>query len=288
LSKLGDNIRCLRKAYGETQEELGFALGVEKNTISSYETGRTEPGKEMLSSIAKHYLVSVEELLFTDLSYMGKINFKEDDKYIIFKKISKFFPCIWTETAMENEHFKKACEKHKHFIEVSEKNCEFEVDALFACIKEYEEAYLTEVSREEAAANFVGLCFLFILILKMTPKMVNDRPAVIAKLASLDSELNDALENIDSNYEKDSLEFKELFYDQEMKKKMQEMKIVIKKSRTLCELADYYVALEYFSGIIENELEYEFNQRIGMEMLKAFTAIGNRYARQLLTLLTIR
>lgn len=284
MSRLGDNIRSLRKGYGETQEELGFALGVEKNTISSYETGRTEPGKEMLASIAKHYLLSVEELLFTDLSYMEVINFEEVDKYILFKKISKFFPSIWTETAMENEHFKKACEKHKHFIEVSEKNCEFEVDDFFSCIEEYEEAYLAEVSKEEAAANFVGLCFLLILILKMTPKMVNDRPAVLEKLASLDSELNDALENIDSNFEKDSLEFKELFYDQEMKKKMQEMKIVIKKSNTLCELADYYIALEYFWGIIDNELEYEFNQRIGMEMLKSFAVVGNRYARRFINI----
>ena len=74
MIKLGNNIRGLRKAYGETQEELGFALGVEKNTISSYETGRTEPGKEMLSMIASHYFVSVEELLLTDLSSMKKIN----------------------------------------------------------------------------------------------------------------------------------------------------------------------------------------------------------------------
>ena len=29
--KLGNNIRCLRMAYGETQEQLGDAIGVEKN-----------------------------------------------------------------------------------------------------------------------------------------------------------------------------------------------------------------------------------------------------------------
>ena len=40
LDKLGNNIRCLRIAYGETQEDLGWAIGVEKNTISYYEKGR--------------------------------------------------------------------------------------------------------------------------------------------------------------------------------------------------------------------------------------------------------
>ena len=33
--KLGNNIRCLRLAYGETQEQLGNAINVAKNTVSS-------------------------------------------------------------------------------------------------------------------------------------------------------------------------------------------------------------------------------------------------------------
>lgn len=64
--KLGNNIRCLRMAYGETQEQLGDAIGVEKNTVSSYEKGRTEPNKEILSLISSHYMISVEELLSYD------------------------------------------------------------------------------------------------------------------------------------------------------------------------------------------------------------------------------
>ncbi len=36
LKRLGANIKSLRNAYGETQEELGAAIFVEKNTISSY------------------------------------------------------------------------------------------------------------------------------------------------------------------------------------------------------------------------------------------------------------
>ena len=46
LKKMGANIRCLRMAYGETQEQLGEAIFVEKNTVSYYETGKREPNKE--------------------------------------------------------------------------------------------------------------------------------------------------------------------------------------------------------------------------------------------------
>lgn len=65
MNKLGNNIRCLRMAYGETQEQLGFAIDVAKNTISSYEKGRTEPDKNILSLLSVHFMVSVEELLIS-------------------------------------------------------------------------------------------------------------------------------------------------------------------------------------------------------------------------------
>ena len=37
LKKLGANIRSLRIAYGETQEQLGEAIYVEKNTVRNRE-----------------------------------------------------------------------------------------------------------------------------------------------------------------------------------------------------------------------------------------------------------
>lgn len=68
LKKLGANIRSLRMAYGETQEQLGEAIFVEKNTISYYENGKREPNKETLKAIAEHYSASVGELLYSDLT----------------------------------------------------------------------------------------------------------------------------------------------------------------------------------------------------------------------------
>ena len=82
LKRLGANIKSLRNAYGETQEELGAAIFVEKNTISSYETGTREPKKDTLSAIARHFMVSLEELLYSDLSDIGKIEIDNAKKVI--------------------------------------------------------------------------------------------------------------------------------------------------------------------------------------------------------------
>ena len=284
MTRLGNNIRGLRKAYGETQEELGFALGVEKNTISSYETGRTEPGKDMLSMIASYYFVSVEELLLSDLSSMEKINLKKDNVYFFWDNINKIFPLIWTERAMQNEHFKRATEKHRLFFEVAMKKNDWDIDNFLGCFDEYMEAYNDDVVKEESAANIIGLCYFVIFIFKVTPKMVKEKPAFMTKLVLLDSTIGNALENLDSDFEKDAADIVDSFNDLEMKMLLKEMMVLVKKSRILWEVADYYLAMEYVLGIVDNDLEFEFNRRIGQEMLEAFASVGNRYARRFISL----
>lgn len=41
--KLGENIRGLRRMYGETQLDLAIAIDVKPNTISNYEMGERLP-----------------------------------------------------------------------------------------------------------------------------------------------------------------------------------------------------------------------------------------------------
>lgn len=65
LERLGANIRSLRKAYGETQEELGAALDVEKSTVSNYEKGNREPNKDMLTKIGSSAFISVWSFLIS-------------------------------------------------------------------------------------------------------------------------------------------------------------------------------------------------------------------------------
>ena len=49
-TRIGTNIKLLRKSWGQTQKELGRALGVESNTISMYESGARTPDATVLNS----------------------------------------------------------------------------------------------------------------------------------------------------------------------------------------------------------------------------------------------
>jgi DNA-binding response OmpR family regulator len=60
-------LKMLREARRENQQDLAEILGVSRTAISGYESGRNEPGFEILKLIAKHYKVSIDYLLNTQL-----------------------------------------------------------------------------------------------------------------------------------------------------------------------------------------------------------------------------
>lgn len=60
---LGDNIRKYRKANNLSQEELAERLGVSRQSISLWETGKTQPSIDMLANLASAVDVSVDALL---------------------------------------------------------------------------------------------------------------------------------------------------------------------------------------------------------------------------------
>lgn len=65
---INKRIKQLRKERGMTQAELGNKLGVIKQTISSWETGVSNPNNETLAIMAKFFGVSVDYLLGTETS----------------------------------------------------------------------------------------------------------------------------------------------------------------------------------------------------------------------------
>ena len=64
MADIGRHIAKYRKAKGLTQDALGERVHVTRQTISSWEVGRTLPDIQMLSELADSLEVSVEQLIY--------------------------------------------------------------------------------------------------------------------------------------------------------------------------------------------------------------------------------
>jgi len=60
---IGQRLKKLRREKKVRQEDLAIALGVQKATVSHYETGKTEPSDKVKIEIAKYFDVSMDYLM---------------------------------------------------------------------------------------------------------------------------------------------------------------------------------------------------------------------------------
>lgn len=59
---MNDRIRSLRKQLNMTQQEFADRLGIPRNNIAGYETGKRSPSEAAISLICKEFAVSEEWL----------------------------------------------------------------------------------------------------------------------------------------------------------------------------------------------------------------------------------
>jgi transcriptional regulator with XRE-family HTH domain len=67
MENFGRNLNIIRTYRGLKQQEVADKLKVGRNTVSDYETGRSQPNLEMLVKISDYYGVDTDVLLKTDL-----------------------------------------------------------------------------------------------------------------------------------------------------------------------------------------------------------------------------
>lgn len=275
LKQLGANIKYLRKAHGETQEELGAILHIEKSAISNYENGKREPNKVILTAIASHFMITVEDLIYQDFSYLKKLTV---DNTLFFREIDKILPIIFSNKAIENECFRKAYNAHTVIYDGLKKHSLDKIDLLDICFDGYLEAVNDKNARVESACNFISIVFLLILMVKDTPSLIANPPAILLQIAKNDRQVRKSIDNADPNFEKDSNELLELFYGEEFQETLDEYKYILKSSQKWSDLADYFLAIQYVLNLVQNDLTPEFNRRVGAEMLNNLISVKNYYA----------
>ena len=63
IQRFGEKLRLLRERHSLSQRELATMLGVTRNYISQFESGKRLPGTEMMLAIANIFGVSVDALV---------------------------------------------------------------------------------------------------------------------------------------------------------------------------------------------------------------------------------
>ena len=283
-SLIGANIRSLREFYGETQQQLADALHVEKNTISNYEKNLRTPDHAKLKAIAKHFSVSVEQLMHGDLSKIGKSNY---DEMVYWKNIEKTFPIVSSKSAYRNESFKKGLIYHKALyrrihqfewdtLHLIEQYAAVYMDYIGKCMDYYMEAYEHEESKLEAAVNFIAIIYLMDSTVISSQNAMSNRPAILNQVTSKSRRFEQFMN--DHNSECGDSEITRFMDDQDILGAIKMMLTELKHTKEYSDIADYYLALLYMNGLINNGMPLELKSVIGNEMLNSLISVGNCYA----------
>lgn len=290
-NRLGNNIRSLRNAYGDTQKDLAKYLNSiylirKRNTISQYESGKRIPDDDIKKAIAKRYMVSVYELQYCDFTGLKKINY---DKDVFWKNLEIFFPIISSEKALKICDFNTAYILHKK-IYSKLKDLDI-VDILGECMDDFSECICKYVdvivsdSNEnlsyddyviEASLNILAIYYLLLSILVCTKIAMIDKPSFVEKTAEQNKQLQEMINKPETVDELTQVlkELREMI-DPEILCSIKEEAV---KSQMWSELAYYYLAMEYVLKIVDNDMEHSFNTMVGLEMITTLASVGNVYA----------
>lgn len=90
MAKIAKNIKAFRSDSGLTQDALAEKINVTRQTVSSWENGRTQPDIEMLETLSGVLGISVEELIYGKKNKVGLAPPEKPDRNIIVIVLTVF------------------------------------------------------------------------------------------------------------------------------------------------------------------------------------------------------
>ena len=285
MSSFGSNLRALRHAFGETQEQLAEKTLFSKSAIGMYETSRRVPALPDLSRFAQHFMISEGHLVSSDFS--GLKPYKLDIGSWL-ENIGTVFPIIASEAALQCEPFRRAYEAHRSLYEqYGSESAPDTQSVFFACAEDYAEAYDHDEARDEAAVDTLALFYLLMFECRSTLLFCqgNVEPVFLDRLLSHFSVSPEEYAEYKSEILQEAKEQIETLSCKENETIVAEIKKELKQSPVQHDLADYYLALPYFWNLDGNEWDLSTNTAISVEMMRSFSAVGNEYAKAFLDFL---
>lgn len=275
MNYLPNNLKHLRKSYGETQEELAKALYLEKNTISQYESGSRKPDEETLKGIAKRYGVTMDLLLYEDLSFVPDMLAYYSDIDSNFLMVSGFFPIYRLDRRFDTKTI-RAFEAHKQLLFGSS---EVDIDLI---IEAYDEAYdKFDIDSDEFLVIAVNLLSLYMLLYssiinEASVKQIED---FLLKDKKSKKEISSFVLNVVLPSFNDN-EVRSPQFKRDLNEGFLYLIEILKESRKYSKVADYFFALRYMFNLVDNDYDYATNQLIGAELINGLSKLNNPYAKQ--------
>jgi transcriptional regulator with XRE-family HTH domain len=108
------NIKFLRKRRKRTQDEVAFALGMKRSTLSGYENGVAQPGIDALAKFSEYYGVAIDTLVKVDLTDLSESQLSQLERgYDIYIKGSNLRVLATTVGPDNEENIELVNEKAK-------------------------------------------------------------------------------------------------------------------------------------------------------------------------------
>ena len=108
------NIKFLRKHRNRTQDDLAFALGMKRSTLSGYENGVAQPNLEALVAFSKYFGIAIDTLVKVDLSTISPSQLSQLERgYDVHLKGSNLRVLATTVNADNDENIELVSEKAK-------------------------------------------------------------------------------------------------------------------------------------------------------------------------------
>lgn len=269
---LGKNIQRLRKIHGDTLDELGAAIGFAKSTIKGYENGGRNPDLDTLKAIANYYGKTVDELLYTDLTSLEKINIQQISSSSTIETFKKIMPIVSSEGAMNNASFKKGYDLCQRILNAFASGEALRGTIITDVTKLFVQS-IEETEAPEAVANLVWIIFVWWSQIFDVTEMLALQNKLLSKRIDM-LKLSRAIKKVSPE-----VESKRQGFISDMDELLCESIKALKSDEKWSDLGDYYLALRYTNGLVNTDLSAEMNVTIGIQLMIAYAQLDNNYAK---------
>ena len=280
MENIGENIRSVRRSFGETQEELGKAVFLGGSTIAMYERGDRQPGVDILEKIAAHYNLPVDLLMKSDLSDEENRTFPvTPEKMLDFLEV--LVPLYHSEEAMGKDPlFAKGMDLCSRFWAQARQNGIIMDSMLTEALLTFSQS-LKEQKSGASAANMLWILYMRFLLLPSEGYELSGQQVLEGRGEEKDFFKTCLLPNWnreDAHYERLRKEYIETHHQ-----RIIGLIRALKKTTTYSDLADYYLGLMYFVNMVDQGYSPELTKNTGLQMMLSFMELDNPYADALLT-----